>query len=216
MAVWGRRYLGRPPGQTPPEDTPRQTPPAPLYAGIHPTPLHAGIHPSLWTEGMTNACENITFQLLLRAVTMRLWWTDSIPLSAISFLLTRYFRKYGKERVWNIWVFPKCSHRIRWIQWQKILHLKKMIRTSNLLCKWPRLHHSNSKEQATDKILKLTPTHSSVIYQIPWIHWISLLFRENSIAVPHRQKVLINNIHYTRVLDILNPPLCIINWTTIR
>ena len=52
-------------------DTPWQTPPAPLHVGIHPQ----------WTEGMTHACENITFlQLLLRAVKNQ-WWFGNLEYS---------------------------------------------------------------------------------------------------------------------------------------
>ena len=34
-----------------------------------------------------------------------------------------------------------------------------------------------------NKSEKLTQIHASVIYQIPWIRWISVTFRENSIII---------------------------------
>ena len=40
--------------------------------------------------------------------------------------------------------------------------------------------------EVTERILKLTPIHVSVIYQTPWIHWISILFMENSIEWNNR------------------------------
>ena len=81
------------------------------------------------------------------------------------------------------WVFPKCFHSIRWIQWQKVLYFKKTIRTCHFLCMRSGCYHSASKIQVRDGIFKLTLIHDSVIYQIPWIHWNHLIsdpFRENS------------------------------------
>ena len=51
---------------------------------------------------------------------------------------------------------------------------------SHLLCKRPTCYHSASKTLVAERIFKLSPIHVSVIYQIPWIHWISDPFRENS------------------------------------
>ena len=80
----------------------------------------------------------------------------------------------------NNWVFPKCFHWIRWIQWQKILYFKKIIQSCHLLCKRPICYHSTNKTHVAERIFKLSPIHASVIYQIDWIHWISDPFRKNS------------------------------------
>ena len=53
----------------------------------------------------------------------------------------------------------------------------KRIWTCHLLCKRPRCYHSASNTQVAERIFKFSPIHSSVI---PWIHWISDPFRENS------------------------------------
>ena len=58
-----------------------------------------------------------------------------------------------------------------------------IIRTCHFLCKRPRCYHSTIKTQVAESSFKLNPIHASVIYQIPWIHWISDPFRENSIAM---------------------------------
>ena len=47
---------------------------------------------------------------------------------------------------------------------------------------------SKRKKQCLNRIFKLTQTHASVIYQIPWIHWISVPFKKNS-----------NTIHCTKI-----------------
>ena len=52
---------------------------------------------------------------------------------------------------------------------------------SHLLCKRQGCYHSASKTHVTDRIFKLSPVHASMIYQICWIQWISVLFRENII-----------------------------------
>ena len=71
-------------------------------------------------------------------------------------------------------VFPEC---FRWNQWIIFLnYFKKIIQT----CQGPRSNHSASKTQVAEMIFKLHPIHPSVIYQIPWMHWISYPFRENS------------------------------------
>ena len=41
-----------------------------------------------------------------------------------------------------------------------------------LLYKRPICYHSPSKTPVRDRIFKFSPLHASVIYQIPWIHWI--------------------------------------------
>ena len=87
-----------------------------------------------------------------------------------------------------IWVFPKCFHWIRWIQWQNICHYSKRAQTCHCLCKRPGCSHRTSKTHVRDRIFKLNPIQASVIYQIPWIrwiHWISDPFRENSIEISH-------------------------------
>ena len=81
--LWMQTPIGRPPPmQTPPKQTPLDAD-SPLWIRIHPPPgcrppigillpgcrpLLRQTPPLLWTEGMTHACENITFpRLLLRA-----------------------------------------------------------------------------------------------------------------------------------------------------
>ena len=44
----------------------------------------------------------------------------------------------------------------------------------------PTTSHSASKTHVWDGIFKLSPIHASVIYQIRWIQWIPVPFRENS------------------------------------
>ena len=83
----------------------------------------------------------------------------------------------------SIHSFLKCFHWLCWIQWQKMLSFKKIIRSSHLPCKRSRCYHSANKTHVAERIFKLSPIHAWVIYQIPrirWIHWISDPFRENS------------------------------------
>ena len=70
-----------------------------------------------------------------------------------------------------MWVFLEYFQWIQPIQWLNIFVIKR-VRTCSLSC----------KTHIRDRILKLTPIHASVIYQIQWIHWIywiSVPFREN-------------------------------------
>ena len=60
------------------------------------------------------------------------------------------------------------------------IYIQEIIRTCNLLYKKPRYDHSTSKTWITDMIFEISPVHASVIYQIPWIHCISVPFRKNS------------------------------------
>ena len=60
-----------------------------------------------------------------------------------------------------------------------------MTRTHYLLYKRPRWYHSATKTRATERILKLIRIHTSVIYQILWIYWISLSFRETQVFLVH-------------------------------
>ena len=62
----------------------------------------------------------------------------------------------------------------------KILHLKMIIQTSNLLCKRWRCYHSASKGQVTDRIFKLTPIYALVIYQC-----CDLTFQADSRQIPN-------------------------------
>ena len=39
---------------------------------------------------------------------------------------------------------------------------------------------SYTRNQVRERIFKLSPIHASMIYQIPWIQWIPVPFRENS------------------------------------
>ena len=57
----------------------------------------------------------------------------------------------------------------------------KRVRTCHLLCKRRGCYHSTSKTHVRDRIFKLNLIHASVIYQISWIQWIPVPFRENSI-----------------------------------
>ena len=68
-----------------------------------------------------------------------------------------------------IGVFPKCFH---WIQLQNICRYSQKVQTCHHLCKKPGCYHSANKTDVRDRIFKLSPIHVSVIYQIPWIHWI--------------------------------------------
>ena len=79
--------------------------------------------------------------------------------------------------------FLKCFHWICWIQWKNICHYRKRARIYRLLHYRPGCYHSASKTHVRDRIFKLTPIHASVINQIPWIHWISVPFRDNSTRV---------------------------------
>ena len=65
----------------------------------------------------------------------------------------------------------------------KICHFSKRARTchpATFLCERPGCHHSLCKTHVRDRIFKLNPVHASVIYQICWIQWILVPFRENS------------------------------------
>ena len=73
-------------------------------------------------------------------------------------------------------VFPKCFQRIQWIQWQKICHYSKRVRTCILLFERPGCYHRASKTHVRERIFKLTPIHASGIYQIPWIRRIQWKF----------------------------------------
>ena len=59
---------------------------------------------------------------------------------------------------------------------------ENIVWTCYLLCKRPRCYHRVSK------IFKLTPIHASVIYQIPWIHWISIPFWETPLLLINHPK----------------------------
>ena len=56
-------------------------------------------------------------------------------------------------------VFPKC------FSLNSVNSVKKMP-PSHLLCKRPAYYHSASKTHVKDRILKLSPIHASVIYQL--------------------------------------------------
>ena len=59
--------------------------------------------------------------------------------------------------------------KLDWIQCQ-IFFVEKIIWTWNLL--WKRICYRSNKTQITDRILKVTPIHASVINQMPWVRWI--------------------------------------------
>ena len=65
---------------------------------------------------------------------------------------------------------------------KNICHYSKRAQTCYLLCNRLGCCHSTSKKHVRDRIFKLSAIHASVIYQIPWIQWIPVPFRENSIA----------------------------------
>ena len=79
-----------------------------------------------------------------------------------------WFQTFQNE---NIGVFLKCFHWIHWTEW-RIFFVKKIIWPCYLLRKRPRCYHISNKTQVRDKILKLTPIHASMIYQIVRIHQI--------------------------------------------
>ena len=87
------------------------------------------------------------------------------------------------------WSIGKSFH---WIQ--PIFIINRTNRMNILLCKRPGCYHRAKKAQITKRIFKLIPIHASVIYRIPWnhwIHWISVPFRENIAgdACCHREVV---------------------------
>ena len=71
-----------------------------------------------------------------------------------------------------------CFHLIFWIQWKIYI-----IRTCNLLCKRRRCYHSTHKKTGSRRDLEIDPCSCFMIYQIPWIHWIFIPFRESCITV---------------------------------
>ena len=77
-------------------------------------------------------------------------------------------------------------HWIQQIQGQKYCILKRLFE--------PATSCVRDQEASTERIFKLSPIHASVIYPIPWIcwiHWISHLFRENSINVIREGHIII-------------------------
>ena len=113
----------------------------------------------------------------IRIITMDVLYPamDIFPNEVLDFILSTRFSTW---RVWlcqlaHIWVFPKCFQWIRWIQ-----------------CKRPGCYNSVSKTHVRDRIIKMTPIHASVIYQIPSVHWILVPFRENSTDCNILQTVL--------------------------
>ena len=56
------------------------------------------------------------------------------------------------------------------------------------------------KTKVTERIFKLTLLHSSVIFKIPWIHWISLPFRENSTNPPRLHTCVVCRHFYFWIL----------------
>ena len=70
---------------------------------------------------------------------------------------------------------------------------------SHLLCETQGCYHSSSKTHVRDRILKLIPIHASVIYQIPWIHWIQWKF------CSFRKKTLSCRWKHQRSWHVFNP-----------
>ena len=63
------------------------------------------------------------------------------------------------------WVFPKCYHWIRGIQWQKyILYLKKIIRTCHVQCNQSGCYHKASKAQVAETIFKSNSCFTDLSY----------------------------------------------------
>ena len=81
-----------------------------------------------------------------------------------------------------IWPFLKFFHWIRWIHKFFVITAKGFKPAIPCVRDQGANHanHSTNKTHVRDKIFKLTPIHASVIYQILWIYWISIPFRENS------------------------------------
>ena len=76
----------------------------------------------------------------------------------------------------NNWVFPKCFHSIRWIQWQKYYFKKTAVLKPIISCVRNRLYRCATETQLTEKTVQLILIHASVISQIPWIRWIEWNF----------------------------------------
>ena len=69
-----------------------------------------------------------------------------------------------------------CAHAFDEFSDKNICHYSKRARTCHLLWERPGYYHSISKTHMRDRIFKLSPIYSSVIYQITWIHWIEWQF----------------------------------------
>ena len=63
------------------------------------------------------------------------------------------------------------------------IYVIKRVRTCGLEWKRPGCYHNASNIQIIDMIFKLTPFHASLIYQIPWIQWISVPFSPNNFLI---------------------------------
>ena len=86
---------------------------------------------------------------------------------------------------------------------QNICPYRTRIRTYHLLCQRPGCYNSTSKTHVNDRIFQMPPIHASVIYQNRLISWISIPFRENSIA----HKILhqsVRPIFFRKLLSKLN------------
>ena len=78
--------------------------------------------------------------------------------------VSKVFNLQEKQTHRNIGVFPKCFTEF---SDKNICHYSKRAQTCHLLCKKPACYHNTSKIHVKDRIFKLTPSHASVIYQIP-------------------------------------------------
>ena len=54
---------------------------------------------------------------------------------------------------------------------KKLVAIKRILRTCNLLRSRPMSYHTVTKSQVTNRIFKLTPVHDSVISQTHWFQW---------------------------------------------
>ena len=90
-----------------------------------------------------------------------------------------------------IWIFPKCSANS---VTKRFVIVVKGLKPATSCVTETRMLLQHCKTHVRDRIFKLTVIHASVIYQMPWIHWILVPFRENTIAM----SVLKNYINSVR------------------
>ena len=93
--------------------------------------------------------------------------------------LSRRFLGFCKPFGFSLNVFTEFAE----FSNKNICHYSKRAQTCHLLCKRPGCCHNSSKTRMRDRILVISPIHASMIYQISWIHCITVPFRENSIVL---------------------------------
>ena len=101
-----------------------------------------------------------------------------------SAVVTAYMRSMGVSKHGHAQLsFPWMIHWICWICWLKIFAIMVNIFDTATSCDRDQDATTAPARHVRDKSFKLIPVHASVIYQIPWIHWIhriSVPFRKNS------------------------------------